>query len=122
MAGNGASAGSESHHCLAASFHSPSRPTSPTSRQAAMTLQYTTPVKKVPSSPATTEVIASSSSAIPSATRPASISASPWAWMPMAARSGSPKRRPTSVARSARATASSLSPRARDTVDSTPAR
>ena len=61
------------------------------------------PVKYGPTSPATVAAIASSSSARPSATRPASIIASPCVWIAIAVSSGSPTSRPIRSASSMRA-------------------
>ena len=55
------------------------------------------PVKYGPTSPATVAAIASSSSARPSATRPASIIASPCVWTASATSSGSPTSRPIRI-------------------------
>ena len=76
------------------------------------------PVKKSLSSPATTEVIASSSSATPSATRPCAIRIRPWVWIAIPRRSRSPKRWPISVARATSGSAVTGSPLNRRTVAS----
>ena len=118
MAGNGDPGGRDSHHAREASAHSPARRTSASSRHSLRTLQYTMPVKYVVSSPATTEVMASSSSATPSATRPWAMSAWPSRWMPIATMSGSESRVPISTARRASVSAPSNSPPKRANVDS----
>ena len=77
-----------------------------------------TPVKYGPTSPATVAAIASSSSARPSATRPASIIASPCVWTASATSSGSPTSRPIRIPSAIRASAPSRSPENSATVAS----
>jgi hypothetical protein len=110
MPGNGDSGGIDSAHARAASPQSPARRTSASSRHAPMTLQKMAPVKKSLSSPATTEVIASSRRATPSETCPCSIRIRPWVWIAIPRSSRSPKRWAISVARSASGSAISGSP------------
>ncbi len=99
-----------SHQRVRCCVHSRARRTSKTRWQNAIVLQYTMPLARGESSPATTETIVSSRSSRPSSVRPRRISACPCSCTASARRSLSPNREAIPAASAAASWARAGSP------------